>query len=180
LGNVGPGQQLSVLDQMDGPRLTVADTIEYWINNDREGLIEVISRVDGMVLNDDEVRQLCQTPNIIVGAREILDWGPRFIVVKKGEHGAILFTREKIFPTCGYPLEKITDPTGAGDCFAGGFIGHLARRGSLDESLMREAVVYGNVMGSFAVEEFSIERFLPLTIEDIEKRYDLYKSMVSF
>ncbi len=180
LGNVGPGQQLSVLDQVDGPRLTVADTIEYWINTDREGLIEVISRVDGMVLNDDEVRQLCQTPNIIVGAKEILDWGPRFIVVKKGEHGAILFTREKIFPTCGYPLEKITDPTGAGDCFAGGFIGHLARRGSLDESVMREAVVYGNVMGSFAVEEFSIERFLPLTIEDIERRYDLYKSMVSF
>jgi sugar/nucleoside kinase (ribokinase family) len=180
LGNVGPQQQLSVLDQVDGPRLTVADTIEYWINTDREGLIEVISRVDGMILNDDEVRQLCQTPNIIVGAKEILDWGPRFIVVKKGEHGAILFTREKIFPTCGYPLEKITDPTGAGDCFAGGFMGHLARRGSLDESVMREAVVYGNVMGSFAVEEFSIERFLPLTIEDIEGRYKLYKSMVSF
>ncbi len=180
LGNVGPQQQLSVLDQVDGPRLTVADTIEYWINTDREGLIEVISRVDGMVLNDDEVRQLCQTPNIIVGAKEILDWGPRFIVVKKGEHGAILFTREKIFPTCGYPLEKITDPTGAGDCFAGGFIGHLARRGSLDEAVMREAVVYGNVMGSFAVEEFSIERFLPLTIEDIERRYERYKSMVSF
>ena len=180
LGNVGPQQQLSVLDQVDGPRLTVADTIEYWINTDRKGLIEVISRVDGMVLNDEEVRQLCQTSNIISGAKEILDWGPRFIVVKKGEHGAILFTREKIFPTCGYPLENITDPTGAGDCFAGGFMGHLARSGSLDESVMREAVVYGNVMGSFAVEEFSIERFLPLTIEDIERRYNLYKSMVSF
>jgi sugar/nucleoside kinase (ribokinase family) len=180
LGNVGPGQQLSVLEQMDGPRLTVADTIEYWIKKDREGLVDVISRVDGMVLNDDEVRQLCQTPNIIQGAREIIDWGPGFVVVKKGEHGAILFTREKVFPTSGYPLEKITDPTGAGDCFAGGFMGHLARRGSLDEVTMREAVVYGNVMGSFAVEAFSIERFLPLTIEDIEIRYNLYKAMVAF
>jgi hypothetical protein len=180
LGNVGPGQQLSVLDQMDGPRLTMADTIEYWIKTDRDGLVEVISRVDGMVLNDDEVRQLCQTPNIIQGAKEIIDWGPKFIVVKKGEHGAILFTRNKIFPTCGYPLEKITDPTGAGDCFAGGFMGHLARRGSLDESVMREAVVYGNVMGSFAVERFGVERFLDLTMEEIEGRYRKYKSMVSF
>ena len=180
LGNVGPQQQLGVLDQMDNPRLTVADTIEYWIKSDMEGLIEVISRVDGMVLNDHEVRQLCQTSNIITGAKEILDWGPKFIVVKKGEHGAILFTREKIFPTSGYPLEKITDPTGAGDSFAGGFMGHIARRGSLEDSVMREAVVYGNVMGSFAVEEFSIERFLPLTLEDIERRYEFYKSMVSF
>jgi sugar/nucleoside kinase (ribokinase family) len=180
LGNVGPRQQLSVLDQMDGPQLTVADTIEYWIKTDREGLVEVISRVDGMVLNDDEVRQLCQTPNIIHGAKEIMGWGPRFVVVKKGEHGAILFTSENIFPTSGYPLEEIMDPTGAGDCFAGGFIGHLARRGSLDDATMREAVVYGNVMGSFAVEEFSIERFLPLTIEDIEKRYNRYKEMVTF
>jgi hypothetical protein len=166
LGNVGPHQQLSVLEQVDRPRLTVADTIEYWINS--------------MVLNDNEVRQLCQTSNLIMGAKEILDWGPRFVIVKKGEHGAILFTRKKIFPTCGYPLEKIRDPTGAGDCFAGGFMGHLARSGSLNEPAMREAVVYGNVMGSFAVEEFSINRFIPLTIKDIERRYNFYKSMVSF
>ena len=180
LGNVGPHQQLSVLEQVDRPRLTVADTIEYWINTDRAGLIEVISRVNGMVLNDNEVRQLCQTSNLIMGAKEILDWGPRFVIVKKGEHGAILFTRKKIFPTCGYPLEKIRDPTGAGDCFAGGFMGHLARSGSLNEPAMREAVVYGNVMGSFAVEEFSINRFIPLTIKEIERRYNFYKSMVSF
>lgn len=180
LGNVGPQQQLSVLDQVDGPRLTIADTIEYWIKNDEEGLIEVISRIDGMVLNNDEVRQLCQTPNIIQGAKMIIEWGPRFVVVKKGEHGAILFTRDKIFPTCGYPLEMITDPTGAGDCFAGGFMGHIARRGSLDDSVMREAVVYGNVMGAFAVEEFSVNRFLGLTIDDIENRYNRYKTMVAF
>ena len=180
LGNVGPKQQLSVLNQMNDPRLTVADTIEYWIKTDRDGLVEVISRVDGMIINDDEVRQLCHTTNIIQGAKEIMKWGPRFIVVKKGEHGASLFTQDRIFPTSGYPLEKITDPTGAGDCFAGGFMGHLARKGSLDDATMREAVVYGNVMGSFAVEEFSIERFLPLTLEDIEDRYNLYKAMVSF
>jgi sugar/nucleoside kinase (ribokinase family) len=180
LGNVGPRQQLSVLDQMDGPRLTMADTIEFWINNDKEGLVEVASRIDGMVLNDDEVRQLCQTPNIIQGARKIIDWGAKFVVVKKGEHGSILFTQKTIFPTCGYPLEQIVDPTGAGDSFAGGFIGHVARRRSLEEAVMREAVVYGNVMGSFAVEKFSVDRFLPLTIEDIERRYRKYKAMVTF
>ncbi len=180
LGNVSPRQQLTVLDQVNGPLLTIADTIEYWIKNEREGLIEVISRIDGVVLNDDEVRQLCHNPNIIQGAKMILDWGPKFVIVKKGEHGAILFTKKAIFPTCGYPLEQISDPTGAGDCFAGGFMGHIARKGKITDAVMREAVVYGNVMGSFAVEEFSIKKFLDINYDDIENRYNRYKSMVSF
>ncbi len=180
LGNIGPDQQLEVLDQMNGPELTVADSIELWIRTERDGLIEVISSVDGMVLNDDEVRQLCRTSNVVAGARTIMDWGADFVVVKKGEHGSILFTPEMIFPTCGYPLEEVVDPTGAGDAFAGGFMGHLARKGNIDEQTMREAVIYGNVMGSYTVEAFGIDRFLDLTLEDVEGRYGKYKEMVLF
>lgn len=180
IGNIGPDQQLRVLEQVDEPKLTVADTIEFWIKNQKERLLELISRVDGMVLNDEEVRQLCQTSNIIRGARAILEMGPDFVIIKKGEHGAVLFTREMIFPTCGYPLDEVVDPTGAGDCFAGGFMGHLARSGNLSQKTLREAVVYGNVMGSFAVEMFGVERFLDLTMEEIEARYLKYKRMVTF
>ncbi|MGD2142135.1 MAG: PfkB family carbohydrate kinase [Candidatus Bathyarchaeota archaeon] len=180
LGNVSPRQQLDVLDQMNHPKLTIADTIEFWIKNNREELIEVISRVDGVVLNYEEVRQLCETPNIFIGARTIMDWGADLVVVKKGEHGSILFNGDTIFPTCGFPLEKITDPTGAGDCFAGGLMGHIARSGRPDNAILKEAVVYGNVMGSFAVEEFGVDRFLSLSLVDIERRYSIYKTMVTF
>lgn len=180
LGNIGPDQQLMVLDQMNEPKLTVADSIELWIRTRRDSLIEVISRVDGMVLNDDEVRQLCRTPNLIAGAKTIMSWGADFVVVKKGEHGSILFTPEMIFPACGYPLEEVVDPTGAGDAFAGGFMGHLARRGNMDEQTMREAVIYGNVLGSFTVEEFGIDRFLNLTMEAVKERYRKYREMVIF
>ena len=180
LGNVSPNQQLQVLDQMDDPKFTIADTIEFWIKNKKEELIEVISRVEGLVLNDEEVRQLCETPNIFQGVKNILDWGARLVIVKKGEHGSILFTNDLVFPTCGYPLEEIKDPTGAGDCYAGGFMGHIARKNRLDQSTMKEAIVYGNVMGSFAVEEFGVKRFLSLELEHVEKRYQKYKTMVTF
>jgi len=180
LGNVDPEQQLRVLNQLNKPKLTVADSIELWIRTKREELVEVISRTNGVVLNDEEVRQFCQTSNLIAGAKTILDWGADFIIVKKGEHGAILFTPEMIFPTCGYPLEEVVDPTGAGDSFAGGFMGHLARKGKIDDKTIKEAVIYGNVMGSFAVERFSINRFLTLTMDDIESRYKKYKEMVTF
>jgi sugar/nucleoside kinase (ribokinase family) len=180
LGNIGPEQQLEVLDQMNEPELTVADSIELWIRSNRDSLIEVISRVNGMVLNDDEVRQLCRTSNLITGAKILMDWGANFVIVKKGEHGAILFTPEIIFPTSGFPLEEVVDPTGAGDAFAGGFMGHLACSGKIDDKTMKEAVIYGNVMGSFAVEDFGIGRFLGLTMDDVEGRYRKYKEMVAF
>lgn len=180
IGNGDPEKQLRVLDQVDNPRLTVADSFELWIRTKRERLLEVISRVNGMVLNDEEVRQLCQTSNLIAGARTVLNWGADFMIVKKGEHGAILFTPEMIFPTTGYPLEEVIDPTGAGDAFAGGFMGHLARNGKIDDKTIKEAVIYGNVMGSFAVERFSIDRFLTLTMDDIEYRYNNYREMVTF
>ena len=180
LGNVSPQQQLMVLDQVSEPKLTIADTIEFWIKNTRQELIEVISRVDGILLNDQEIRQLCQTPNIIHGAKTILDWGARFVLVKKGEHGSILFTHDMIFPTCGYPLEDIVDPTGAGDSFAGGFLGHIARNKRADSKTIREAVIYGNVMGSFVVEQFSIERLQNLSLKEVEERYEKYRKMILF
>lgn len=180
LGNVGPDQQLQVLDQMNDPTIAIADTIEYWINTQRDNLIEVISRVNGTVLNDEEVRNLCNTTNIITGAKQIMDWGADFVIIKKGEHGATLFTEDTIFPTCGFPLEDISDPTGAGDSFAGGFMGHIARRGDTGKQTCKEAVIYGNIMGSYAVEEFSVKRFLTLTLDDIENRYDEYREMVRF
>lgn len=180
LGNIDPEQQLKILEQVNKPRLTVSDTIELWISTKRRKLIEIISRVDCMVLNDDEVRQLCKTPNIINGAETILDWGTKFVVVKKGEHGAILFSHDGIFPTPGFPMGNVVDPTGAGDSFAGGFLGHITRKGKLDENTIKEAIVYGNVMGSFAVEDFSVNRLLSLKVEDIEERYQKYRNIVKF
>ncbi|MFQ6075290.1 MAG: PfkB family carbohydrate kinase [Candidatus Bathyarchaeia archaeon] len=179
LGNIDPEQQLRVLDQMERPRLTLSDTIEFWIKTKREKLLEVISRVDGFVLNDDEVRLLCMTPNIVLGANTILDWGAGFVVVKRGEHGAVLFTKNRIFPSPGFLLTEVVDPTGAGDSFAGGLLGHLARKGSLSEKAMKEAVVYGNVMGSFAVERFGPERLATLTMGEIEERYKRHCRMVA-
>jgi len=180
LGNIDPEQQLKVLDQVKKPRLTVCDTIELWIKTKREKLLEVISRVNGIVLNDDEVRLLCETPNLINGAKKILDWGAKFVIIKKGEHGAIMFTPTTVFPSPGYPLEEVVDTTGAGDSFAGGFLGHLARSKKIEDRTIKEAVIYGNVMGSFAVENFSIDRFLTLTVDDINKRYKRYREIVTF
>lgn len=181
LGNVGPDQQLEVLDQLNKtPKLTMADTIELWINTQRDNLIEVISRLNGMVLNDKEIRQLCETSSIYKGAQKIIDWGAEFVIVKKGEHGATLYTEDCIFPSCSFPLKDIMDPTGAGDSFAGGFMGHIARQGTCDEKTFREAIIYGNVMGSFCVEKFSVDRLLEIKFEDIENRYNNYKKIVSF
>ena len=180
LGNVGPDQQLHVLDHMRAPKLTVADTIEYWIVNQRDSLIEVLSRVNGAVLNDEEVRHLCDTTNVITGAKKIMEWGADFVIVKKGEHGATLFTEDAIFPTCSFPIEEVSDPTGAGDSFAGGFMGHIARRGDMSRQTFKEAVIYGNIMGSYVVEKFSVEKLLALTIDDIEGRYEEYREMVQF
>jgi len=180
LGNIDPDQQLRVLDQMRGPKLAVSDTIELWINTKRERVVEVLSRMNGVILNDDEVRLLCGTSNIVKCSEMVLDLGVDFVIVKKGEHGAILTTRDFIFPSPAYPLGEVVDPTGAGDSFAGGFMGHVARKEVMDEKTLKEAVVYGNVMGSFAVEDFSVNRLLSLTNQDIEERFRKYKKLIEF
>ncbi len=180
LANNDPDQNLKALEQVDKPKLTVCDTIEYWIINKKEKVKKMMSSVDVVVLNDDEIRLMCKEPNLIKAAKKILSWGSKYVIIKKGEHGSLLVYDDFVFPASGYPMEDVVDPTGAGDSFAGGFLGHISKKGKLNEHVLKEAVIYGNVMGSFAVEDFSVNRFLTLKMEDIEERYQKYRNIVRF
>jgi sugar/nucleoside kinase (ribokinase family) len=180
LGNIDPELQLNVLDQVHQPKFVACDTMNLWIEIKRERLMELLKRVDLLLVNDGEARQLSGDFNLARAARWIMDRGPRYLIIKKGEHGAILFTPHGVFFAPGYPLEEVFDPTGAGDAFAGGFMGHLAQAGRLDDGDLRRAVIYGSVMGSFAVEKFSIERFKDLTVDEIEERVRHFREMTTF
>ncbi|MFH1623162.1 MAG: PfkB family carbohydrate kinase [Candidatus Aenigmatarchaeota archaeon] len=182
MGNNDPSQIIRLLEQMDSPKLTVCDTIKYWIENTRPELERMFGMVDAIIVNDEEARQITNQVNLIKCARKLLGFGPKFAIIKKGEHGALLFKEngDFCFPAPAYPLEDIVDPTGAGDSFGGGFVGHIARRDSLADFTLKEAVVYGNVMGSFAVEDFSVDRFLKITTADIEARFEKYRKLVHF
>jgi sugar/nucleoside kinase (ribokinase family) len=180
LGNIAPGLQLEVLDQVDSPELVAADTMNFWIEGDREELLEVLARVDLLMINDSEARQLADDANLLKAARWIQERGPRIVVVKKGEHGAILFNGSEVFFVPGYPLEEIFDPTGAGDAFAGGFLGYLADVGAHDDSHLRRAMVFGSAMGSFAVEAFSVDRFRHLTRSEVGQRVREFRDMTIF
>jgi sugar/nucleoside kinase (ribokinase family) len=141
----------------------------------------MMKKTDGVVINDSEARLLCKEVNLARCAKKILSLGPKFTIIKKGEHGAVLFTNEgEVFPAAAFFLDEIADPTGAGDSFAGGFLGHIARKGSMDFRTMKEAVIYGNVMGSFAVEDFGVGRLLALKKDDVEDRYQKYRNLVQF
>jgi sugar/nucleoside kinase (ribokinase family) len=180
LANNDPIQNIKLLEFFPNPKLTVCDTIEYWILNKRDDVIKMMSKVNGVVINDEEARLLCKTANLIKCAKMIMSWGPQFTVIKKGEHGSLLFMDDYIFPAAAYPMEEIVDPTGAGDAFAGGFIGYLAQQDNLKIRTFKEAVVHGNVMGAFAVEDFGVKRLLAITKEDIQKRFELYRKTVEF
>jgi cytidine kinase len=180
LANNDPIQNIKLLEFFPNPKLTVCDTIEYWILNKRDDVIKMMSKVNGVVINDEEARLLCKTANLIKCAKMIMSWGPQFTVIKKGEHGSLLFMDDYIFPAAAYPMEEIVDPTGAGDAFAGGFIGYLAQQDDLKIRTFKEAVVHGNVMGAFAVEDFGVKRLLAITKEDIQKRFVLYRKTVEF
>ena len=180
LANNDPIQNIKLLELFPNPKLTVCDTIEYWILNKRDEVIKMMSKVNGVVINDEEARLLCKTANLIKCAKMIMSWGPQFTVIKKGEHGSLLFMDDYIFPAAAYPMEEIVDPTGAGDAFAGGFIGYLAQQDNLKNRTFKEAVVHGNVMGAFAVEDFGVKRLLAITKEDIQKRFELYRKTVEF
>jgi len=179
LANIDPRLQLDVLSQVERPRLVACDTMNFWIESRRPDLMELLGRVDMILLNEGEARQLTERANLVLAARWILDKGPRYVIIKKGEHGAFLFTRESIFFAPAYPLEAVFDPTGAGDAFAGGFIGSLARSGDLSDANMRRAMLAGAAMGSFAVEQFSIGRLLEVTASDIAKRVAECRRLVS-
>jgi sugar/nucleoside kinase (ribokinase family) len=181
LGNIDPELQINVLDQVRRPRFVACDTMNLWIDIKRDRLLDLLKRVDLLLVNDGEARQLSGDFNLARAARWIMSQGPRYLIIKKGEHGAILFTPTSVFFAPGYPLEEVFDPTGAGDAFAGGFMGHLARCGAtLDDADMRRAVIYGSVLGSFAVEKFSVERFKDLTMDEVEDRARAFREMTTF
>ena len=181
LANNDPKQNIKILRYFQNPRLVVCDTIEFWINGSRDDVVKMIEMTDGVVINDNEARLLCKEANLAKCAKKIMSWGSKFAIIKKGENGAILFTKEgQVFPAAAFFLDEIVDPTGAGDSFAGGFLGHIARKGVMDFATMKEAVIYGNVMGSFAVEDFGIKRLLSITKDDVENRYGKYCNLVQF
>ncbi len=181
LANNDPKQNIKILQHFDSPKLVVCDTIEFWINGARDDVVSMISKTDGVVINDNEARLLCKEANLAKCAKKIISWGSKFAIIKKGENGAILFTSDGlIFPAAAFFLDEIVDPTGAGDSFAGGFLGHIARKSRADFSTMKEAVIYGNVMGSFAVEDFGVKRLLGITKQDVEERYIKYRNLVQF
>ena len=181
LANNDPQQNIKILRHFQKPRLVVCDTIEFWINGSRDDVIKMIEMTDGVVINDNEARLLCKEANLAKCAKKIMSWGSEFTIIKKGENGAILFTKEGlVFPAAAFFLDEIVDPTGAGDSFAGGFLGHIARKGVTNFTTMKEAVIYGNVIGSFAVEDFGIKRLLSITKDDVDDRYEKYCNLVQF
>lgn len=180
LGNIDPRLQLDVLKQVEKPKLVACDTMNFWIQSRRPDLIALLEHVDLVTLNDGEARQLTEKVNLVQAAKWIMEHGPKTVIIKKGEHGAFMFTGDTIFFAPAFPLESVFDPTGAGDSFAGGFIGYLARTGDLSEANMRRAVMYGSAMGSFAVEKFSNERLMTLTRDELDGRIRQLKQLVSF
>lgn len=179
LANIHPEIQLDVLDQVRRPKLVALDSMNLWIDTQRDALAKVMARVDVVSLNEGEVRQFGRTFSILRGAREILDLGPRALIVKRGEYGAVLFTRDGSFWAPAFPLEKIQDPTGAGDSFAGGLMGYLASCGDPDDAHLRRAVIHGTVCASFAVERFSVEGIEVLTRERAAERYRALRDLVT-
>jgi sugar/nucleoside kinase (ribokinase family) len=180
LGNIDPRLQLEVLTQVDRPKLVACDTMNFWIESRRPELLELMERVDLVTLNDGEARQLSEKYNLVKAARWIMSRGPKIVIIKKGEHGAFMFSEREVFFAPAYPLEEVFDPTGAGDSFAGGFMGYLARCGEISERNLRRAVVYGSAMGSFAVEKFSIQRLLEVRPDDVAARVRDFHRLTSF
>jgi hypothetical protein len=180
LANINPGLQGDILNQLGQPRLIACDTISHWIENARAELVALLQKVEMLIINDEEARLISGEHNIVRAAGAILGMGPRMLLVKRGEYGVLLFSAHSIFAVPAYPLEEVFDPTGAGDSFAGGFFGYLARCGDLSEPSLRKAIVYGSVVASFVVEDFSLRRLRSLTSDDIEQRYRQFVSLTQF
>ncbi|MEX0601689.1 MAG: PfkB family carbohydrate kinase [Bacteroidota bacterium] len=180
LGNIDPLLQRKVLEQITKPRLVVGDTMNYWIESKPDELRKTLKRVDVIIVNDSEARLLTQEPNLVKAAKRIIEMGPRVIIIKKGEHGALLVTQETIFAAPAYPLETIFDPTGAGDAFAGGFVGWLAKTDDLSPDNLKRAVIYGSTLASFCVEKFSVDGLRELTYLEIQDRYRSFMNLSRF
>jgi sugar/nucleoside kinase (ribokinase family) len=182
LANIDPVLQEKVLDQVGKPRarFVACDTMNFWIEKKRPDLLRVLARVDGMVLNENEARQLAEEASLIRAAQKIHSWGPSKVVIKKGEHGVLVFDEGKFFPLPGYPLETVFDPTGAGDSFAGAMMGYLAETGEISFENLKKAVAYGAVVASFTVEDFSLDRLRRLDRSQIEERLEIFRRICSF
>ncbi len=181
LGNLTPAVQMRVLEQMNGtPRFVAMDTMNFWMNVAMDGLKEVLKKIDCLVINDEEARQLSNELSLVRAAEKILAMGPKYLVIKKGEHGALLFYDDNIFFAPALPLAEVFDPTGAGDTFAGGFVGYLAQSGDLSFENMKRAVIFGSAMASFCVEKFGIERLKNLSHLEIKNRVSKFVELVNF
>ena len=180
LANIAPALQHHVLDQMKRPKLVVADTMDLWLNIALPELLKLLPRVDGFVLNESEAKQLTQEDNLFVAAKKIRKMGPKFVIIKKGEHGAILSSRDGLFISPAYPLEKVVDPTGAGDSFVGGMMGYLATAKGPVERNLRKAMIYGSIVASFCCEGFGVKATTRVKRADIEKRYKVLEDLTRF
>ena len=180
LGNASPAVQLNVLNQAKSAELTVADTMDLWINIQRDELGELLRRIDGLVLNDSEAKLLAEDENLVRAGQKVLAMGPKFVVIKKGEHGAMFFSEHEMYVMPAYPTAQVLDPTGAGDSFAGGMMGHLAALGRFDAQALKEALAYGVVTASFTVEDFSLDRLETLSRHDLDRRLADYRRMLTF
>jgi sugar/nucleoside kinase (ribokinase family) len=177
LGNIAPALQSIVLDQVDNPKLVICDTMNFWIEGAKEDLLKTLKRVDVLSINDSEARELSNEANLVKAAAKIREMGPKILIIKKGEHGALLFVEGEIFAAPGFPVVDISDPTGAGDTFMGGFAGWLAKTDDLSAENMKRAVIYGSVMASFCVERFGPERLFTLSEESITARYAAFREL---
>ena len=180
LANNDPDQNIKVINQFEKIKFSMCDTIDFWISTKRESVIKMIKTVDAVVINDEEAKLLTKEFNLIKCAKKMMGWGAKYVIIKKGEHGSLMFFDDVIFPSAGFSLEDVVDPTGAGDSFAGAMIGYLASRKSTSLSEIKKAVVYGNVLGSFAVEKYGLNGLLQLKKSDISKRVKLYEKMIRF
>ncbi|MFQ5588439.1 MAG: PfkB family carbohydrate kinase [Nitrospiria bacterium] len=180
LANIDPELQADVLKQVKSPKLVACDTMNFWIEGKREALVKTLASVDILIINDGEARELAGEVNLVKAAKKIRAYGPRILVVKQGEYGALMFNGEAIFSAPAYPLEDVFDPTGAGDSFAGGFMGYLSKCETLDDAAIRQAVIYGSTMASFNVEAFSLDRMRSLKEDEIASRYEAFKALTAF
>lgn len=180
LANNDPAQNTRIIREFDRVKFSMCDTIDFWISTKRSDVIRMMGAVDSVVINDEEARLLTKTHNLIKAAKKIMEWGTRFVIIKKGEHGSLLFYDDVVFPSPAFSLENIVDPTGAGDSFAGGMVGYLASKNNTKISAIREAAIYGNVMGSFAVERYGIAGLVNLKRPQVMERFRRYRQMVRF
>jgi sugar/nucleoside kinase (ribokinase family) len=180
LGNLHPLVQLGVIEQMDSPKLIVLDTMNFWMDSALTELMQVIAKVDVITINDEEARQLSGEYSLVKAAAKIMEMGPKYVVIKKGEHGALLFGNDDVFFAPALPLEEVFDPTGAGDTFAGGFTGYLAKTGDYSYDNMKNAIINGSALASFCVEKFGPERLLQLSNGEVHQRLQQFKSLTQF